>query len=214
MIRSASRSIVIADLGLGNLHSVVHALERLGIAARVADDPDKLVGAGRVVLPGQGGFRAGVAALERGWREVLVEAARRGTPVLGICLGMQLLFERSEEYAPGQGLGLISGAVRALPRPDEAAHVPTGAWRIPHMGWNQVRSRHPLVGDGDWFYFVHSYHCVPQRPEDCIATSQHGREFCAVVAHGALLGCQFHVEKSGHAGSALLAAFAAWEGIG
>lgn len=199
-------SVVVADLGSGNLRSVEKALAAVGAAVRVSADPDAIAGADRLVVPGQGAFGACAVALNRGGgalRQALKAFAASGRPYFGICIGMQLLFETSEENPDAEGLGVLPGRVRRF------ADRP--GLKIPHMGWNQTR-RGPAapdgVPDGAFYYFVHSYVPEPARPEDVALTSEHGAPFCAAVARGPLFATQFHPEKSQAAGLALLRRFA------
>lgn len=190
--------VVVVDLGLGNLHSVEHALRRAGAEPRVVSDPDQLRGAARLVVPGQGGFGEGAARLRDGFGDALRAELERGTPYFGICLGMQLLFEASEE-ASGAGLGWLTGSVRRFAASPER--------KVPHMGWSLVDG----VVDG-WFYFAHSYYCVPGDPGVVAATAEYGQPFAAAVKRGSLFACQFHPEKSHLRGARLLAAFVRGEG--
>ncbi|HET8819868.1 MAG TPA: imidazole glycerol phosphate synthase subunit HisH [Xanthomonadaceae bacterium] len=192
-------AVALVDTGAANLASVRHALERHGAAVRLARDADDLKHAPRALLPGVGAAAATMVRLrERG----LVEALRTfDRPLLGICLGMQLLHEWSEEGGVA-GLGVLPGRVRAL-RPRTAA-------RVPHMGWNALRIRRDTpwlagVRDGDHAYFVHGF-AVEAGP-DCVAACTHGDVFAAVVARGAVAGTQFHPERSGTAGARVLANF-------
>lgn len=191
--------VVIVDAGGANLGSVRHALARLGVEAPLASDAPTLRRARRVILPGVG---AAAPAMARLHELGLVETLRSlESPLLGICLGMQLLFERSEEGGV-PCLGLLPGTVRRLPG--------SPGIRIPHMGWNTLHSRRhsPLlegIADGARAYFVHSF-AVETGP-DCIASSHHGTEFSAVVARGRVAGAQFHPERSGPVGARLLANF-------
>jgi glutamine amidotransferase len=193
--------IAVLDYGMGNLRSVARAVERVGGRPEVTADPRAASRADALVLPGVGAFGACVANLRAaGLDEAVLDLARRGRPVLGVCLGLQVLFEESEE-SPGRGLGLFPGRVRRLP----------GAVKVPHMGWNEVRwvADHPLVRGlptGSYFYFVHSYAADPAR-EHTVGVAEHGREFAAAVARGSVMGTQFHPEKSGEAGLALYEAF-------
>jgi glutamine amidotransferase len=173
---------------------------------RVSADPDAIARADRLVVPGQGAFGACAVALNQGGgalREALKAFIATQRPYFGICIGMQLLFESSEENPGAQGLGVLPGRVRRF------AERP--GLKIPHMGWNQTR-RGPAapegVADGAFFYFVHSYYPEPARPEDVALTSEHGAPFCAAVARGPLFATQFHPEKSQAAGLALLRRFA------
>lgn len=194
-------SVAVVKLGVGNTASVLFALERLGADAVLTDDPVRIAEAERVILPGVGAAAAAMARIEeRGLRDVL-RAYRR--PLLGICLGQQLLYERSEE-GEADGLRLLSGAVSALPSTTE---MPS-----PHMGWSalQVEQQHPLfdgVKSGEYAYFVHSYACPVDA--NAIATARYGRAFAAAVANDNVFGCQFHPERSGAVGARILRNFLA-----
>lgn len=194
--------IAIADYGIGNLGSVTKAFRHAGAETVLSGDPEVLRGADALVLPGDGAFAATLEEVtRRGLVPVVREAAAAGRPVLGICIGMQLFFEESEEHGLHRGLGLLPGRVRRF---DEGLVVP-------HMGWNRLRRRqaHPLlegVEDGAHVYFVHSYYC--DAPEDVtIATSDYGRDFAAVAGRGSVLGVQFHPEKSQGVGLRMVANF-------
>lgn len=192
--------IAIVDLGIGNLSSVRWALERMGQEARMASDPDGVVEAAGIVLPGVGNFAAASERLrESGLRTAILERVN-AVPLLGICLGMQLLFEGSEEG--GEGLGLLCGGVRRLDPPG----LP-----VPHTGWNTVevlRSEglFSLAGSGD-AYFVHSYAVEPEDPGSISATSDYGGRFVAGVEQGNVFGVQFHPERSGAYGRLVLGSF-------
>jgi len=200
--------IVVADLGSGNLRSVEKALAAVGCDAAVTADADAVARADRLVVPGQGAFGACAAGLDRGGgalRGAVLAFLRSGRPYFGICIGMQLLFERSEENPEARGLDVFPGRVRRF------ADRP--GLKLPHMGWNATR-RGPAGGvalggipDG-FFYFIHSYYADPARPDDVALTSEHGQPFCAAVARDNVFACQFHPEKSQAAGLALLRAFA------
>jgi glutamine amidotransferase len=202
--------VVVADLGSGNLRSVEKALAAVGVTAEVTADAERVARADKLVVPGQGAFGACAAGLDRGGgalRQAVGAFIAGGRPFLGICIGMQLLFERSEENPEARGFGLLPGTVRRFTdRP---------GLKIPHMGWNRIR-RGPAGGalggaipDGAFFYFVHSYYPDPARAEDVALTSEHGAPFCAAVARDNVFACQFHPEKSQAAGLALLRGFAA-----
>ena len=205
-----TQTAVVVDIGIGNLRSVAKALEIAGdghVSVVRSHDPDVVRRADRVVVPGQGGFAACAQGLAGGLTEALTEAVKRGVPYLGICLGLQVLFEGSEE-APGvAGFGWMRGQVRKL-------HGEQGI-KIPHMGWNQLElagDGHPGLaaagGEGAWVYFVHSYHAVPEEPGVLRATAGYGpNRVTAAVARDNVLGTQFHPEKSQAAGLALLAGF-------
>ncbi len=206
-----TRTVALLDLGVGNLHSVERAL---AFAARSCGSsieirrglaPDELAAADAIVAPGQGGFSVGAAALAGGLGEVLVQELRQGTPYFGICLGLQLLFETSEEAPGAKGLGWFRGSVKALD--------PTGV-KIPHMGWNQVeavgaphRYLQALGGDGSWAYFIHSFHA--QAKEDVVvATCSHGNNLVTAAVHrDNVFATQFHPEKSQAGGLRMLTAF-------
>jgi imidazole glycerol-phosphate synthase subunit HisH len=198
--------VVVADLGSGNLRSVEKALSAVGAAVTVSGDPDAIAGAGRLVVPGQGAFGACAAALDRNGgalRQALGAFLATGRPFFGICIGMQLLFESSEENPEARGLGVLPGRVRRFTdRP---------GLKIPHMGWNQTR-RGPgatdAVPEGAFFYFVHSYFPDPAQAQDVALTAEHGAPFCAAVSRGPIFATQFHPEKSQAAGLALLRRFA------
>jgi glutamine amidotransferase len=198
--------IAIVDYDMGNRRSVEKALEHVGAQARITRDTRQLLDAEALVLPGVGAFPRGMANLERhGLPSLLLERVAEGTPLLGICLGMQLLFESSTELSERTpGLGLIAGEVRALQ---------AGTQRIPHIGWNEVRferSSQLIAGlpeSGAPFYHVHSYAAHPADAQDVIGTTQYGERFATIVARGCVYGTQFHPEKSSGDGLALLASF-------
>jgi glutamine amidotransferase len=195
--------ISIVDYGVGNLANVERALRRAGASeVRISAAPEEILSSRAVVLPGVGHF--GHCARElarRGLAGPVREARARGIPLLGLCVGMQLFFEKSEEDASATGLGLLPGTVRRL----------SGAARVPHTGWNDVRIRgaHPWLSkalDGAFFYFVHSY--APEATaESVIATTDDGEGFGSIVGGDGILGVQFHPEKSSHSGTRLLNGF-------
>ncbi|OUM99893.1 MAG: imidazole glycerol phosphate synthase, glutamine amidotransferase subunit [Paenibacillaceae bacterium ZCTH02-B3] len=195
--------IAIIDYGMGNLHSVSKAVERLGHEAVVTSSPETILRAEGAVLPGVGAFGDAMRNLrESGLDETVRRFHASGRPLLGICLGMQLLFSESEEYGPHQGLGLLPGRVVRFPNDR----------KVPHMGWNElrfVRSDPLLEGlKPGHVYFVHSYHALPEEPGDLIAVTDYGGPVTAIVGRGNLYGMQFHPEKSGTLGMALLERFA------
>jgi imidazole glycerol-phosphate synthase subunit HisH len=200
-------TVAVVDYGMGNRRSVEKALEHVGARALVTRDPAALESADALVVPGVGAFPQGMRNLTAlGLDERIRSAAGAGKPVLGICLGMQLLFERSQEHELTDGLGLLAGEVSPL----------RGAGlRIPHIGWSDVRFERPspltagLPGDGCAFYHVHSLAARPEDPADVIATTEYGERFATIVAHGNVLGVQFHPEKSSGDGLALLSNFVA-----
>ena len=195
--------IAIVDYGIGNLGSVTKGFRRAGAEVELTGDPAVLRRADALVLPGDGAFGATMAEIEkRGLVPLLHEAVAAGTPLLGICIGMQVLFEESEEHGLHRGLGLLPGRVRRF----------EGPLPVPHMGWNQLQMRQPEhllldgVKEGSHVYFVHSYFC--EAPSDVvIASSDYGREFAAIVGRDNVLGMQFHPEKSQSVGLALVANF-------
>lgn len=198
--------IAIIDYGMSNLRSVRHAFEYLGAEAQIIDSPGRIKEASALVLPGDGAFRPAMENLEaRGWLEPMLAAIASGVPFLGICLGMQLLFESSEEMGEHRGLGLVRGHVKKFPR---------GAGKIPQIGWNQLRAKpHSqfLAGlnEGTYAYFVHSYYCEPQEPSVVAAHTEYGIEYASVVEAGSVWGAQFHPEKSGADGLKMLRNFLA-----
>jgi imidazole glycerol-phosphate synthase subunit HisH len=183
--------IGIVDYGIGNLGSVIKGFRHAGASTILSDDPRVLRGADALVLPGDGAFGATMDEIRRrNLVPLLSEAVTAGKPVLGICIGMQVLFEESEEHGRHAGLGLLPGRVRRF----------QGSLPVPHMGWNQLHRRqaHPLlegIDDGAHVYFVHSYYCDAPAGVT-IAASEYGMEFAAMVGRGSLLGVQFHPEKS------------------
>ena len=199
--------IAIIDYGVGNLFSLKSSLSMIGAEAVVTGDPQVIQEADRLLLPGVGAFEDARRKLaQNGLDTLLCEEAERGKPVMGICLGMQMLFDRSFEYGEHRGLGLICGDV--VPMADK---LPAGL-KVPHIGWNALdvkRADHPLmkrVKPGDCVYFVHSYY-ASGCDEAVIATSEYGIDLTAAVAKGNVMGCQFHPEKSGEVGLNILRAF-------
>ncbi|MBO5512751.1 MAG: imidazole glycerol phosphate synthase subunit HisH [Clostridia bacterium] len=200
--------IAIIDYGVGNLFSLCSSLKSIGAEAVVTPDPAVIRAADRIILPGVGAFADAAEKLRAtGLDRVLLEEAARGKKIMGICLGMQMLFEESHEYGIHKGLGLIPGRVVPM-----AGYIPEGL-KIPHIGWNPLilkgESKHPLlkyVNEGDCVYFVHSYFAT-DCTESVIATAEYGKELTAAVAKGNVMGCQFHPEKSGGVGLSILKAF-------
>lgn len=206
--------ILVLDYGRGNLFSLGEALRQVGADFHVSGDPAEVAAAERIVFPGVGAFGDAMDGLrQRGLVEPLQAAAARGVPILGICVGCQLLLSRGEEFGSHQGLGLIPGTVARLPAP--VAGDPE-AIRIPNVGWRrlQVRAGAPVLGDlppGDMMYFVHSYAPMADDPADVAATIPvNGREIPVAVHRGSIVGVQFHPEKSGPAGLRLLGRFLAY----
>lgn len=189
--------IVIIDYGAGNLRSVKNALDRIGVPSLITDDRDVILKAEKVIFPGQGHFGACVDALkEKGLFDVIREAACT-KPFLGICVGMQLLFEKSEETVGISGLGILKGEVKKF----------SLGQKLPQMGWNRVQSVDKDRFDGQFYYFANSYFCVPEEEECVLAKSFYGESFACVVAKGQLLAVQFHPEKSGQEGMKILESF-------
>jgi imidazole glycerol-phosphate synthase subunit HisH len=205
--------VALVDLGMGNLHSVGRAIVRAASDAGVAcavdrtGDPGAILRADKIVVPGQGAFRASAAALGRGIGDALRDAIAKGTPYLGICLGLQILFDESEEAPGAAGLGVFRGRVVRL--------SPAEGVKIPHMGWNEVTILRPGAGplaafDGQRpsFYFVHSYHAVAGDPAIVAAITEHGpHRVTAAVQRGNVTAVQFHPEKSQAGGLRFLSAF-------
>ena len=200
--------IAIIDYGVGNLFSLCSSLRSIGAEAVVTPDADTIRKSDRIILPGVGAFADAAAKLRAtGLNRVLLEEAARGKKIMGICLGMQMLFEESHEYGIHKGLGLIPGRVVPM-----AGYIPEGL-KIPHIGWNPLilkgTEKHPLlryVDKGDCVYFVHSFFATDCE-ESVIATAEYGKELTAAVARGNVMGCQFHPEKSGAVGLNILKAF-------
>jgi glutamine amidotransferase len=203
--------IAIVDYGVGNLRSVQKALERVGAAAVVSSEPAVLLEVRGLVLPGVGAFGDGMAHLAaRGLVDPIRRHVAAGKPLLGICLGMQLLFDESEEMGRHHGLGFLPGRV---------VRFPEGALKVPHVGWNRIHGRADLssapgrllagIPEGAHAYFVHSYYALPGDPGDLLAATEYGLQFASVVGRGRTWGAQFHPEKSQEVGLRLLANFAA-----
>lgn len=209
------RKITVIDYGLSNLLSVQLAFRHFGALVRVTDKAEDILAAGALVLPGVGAFRDGMAGLDRlGLIEPIRQKAAEGTPLLGICLGMQMLFDESEEFGRYQGLGLIPGRVVRIPDLDSDGKPQ----RVPHISWNPLLpagGRTDFAGTalagvvpGQECYFIHSYEAKPAQVGDCLAVTRYGgREVCAAASHGSVLGCQFHPEKSGPVGLRIIKEF-------
>lgn len=194
--------IAIIDYGMGNMHSVSKAVERLGFEAEVTSDPDRIAAAEGAILPGVGAFGDAMEHLkESGLQDVVVRYAASGKPLLGICLGMQLLFTRSEEHGSHEGLNLLPGEVVRF----------RGDYKVPHMGWNKLQyvQDSPLFKDlaEGHVYFVHSYHVKPERQSDLLAATDYYQPVTAIVERDNVYGMQFHPEKSGEVGMKLLGNF-------
>ena len=197
--------VAIIDYGVGNLRSVEKAFAAAGVDAVVSTEERTLRAAERLVLPGVGAFAACMKELRaRGFDELVRERAARGTQILGICVGMQMLFDESEEFGETRGLGLLAGRVRRFGK----------ELRVPQVGWNQVVARHPAhplfegIEGGAFFYFVHSYYCAAEDRRDVLAVTEYGANYASVVARANVCGVQFHPEKSQAAGLRLLKNFA------
>jgi imidazole glycerol-phosphate synthase subunit HisH len=203
-VTAADPGIALLDYGMGNLRSVEKALEHVGAAVERTSDAERAARADALVLPGVGAFpRAMRAVADLGFDELVARRVAEGTPVLGICLGLQLLFERSDELGGADGLGLLAGEVRPL----DASGL-----KLPQIGWNAVWWRRDAAITAGLpqpcaFYHVHSFAPVPADPETVAGTATYGSEFASVVSRGNLFGVQFHPEKSGPDGLALLANF-------
>ena len=199
--------IAIVDYGVGNLFSLISSFKYIGADVLVTSQPDEIKKCDKIILPGVGAFEDARRKLsDTGLDKVIIAEAKSGKPVMGICLGMQMLFDKSLEYGEHEGLGLIRGIVRPI-----AEVIPTEL-KIPHIGWNALHfgaNKHPLfryLQEGDCVYFVHSYYAA-DCAESIIATAEYGAELTAAVADGNVCGCQFHPEKSGDVGLNILRAF-------
>jgi glutamine amidotransferase len=203
--------IAVIDYGIGNLRSAEKALQRVGLDASLTTDPAALGRVKKIVLPGVGNFGECVKKLgEQGFTQPLLAAVRAGTPLLGICVGLQMLFESSEESPKSKGLGLLKGRVRRF---SGGAFEGPEALKVPHIGWNAlefVARPHPLfngIAPGSFVYFVHSYYACPEDAGTVLASSEYGGPFCAAAGAGNVMGTQFHPEKSQTAGLAILKNF-------
>lgn len=206
--------IAIVDYGVGNLYSLKSSFAYLGIPTVVTSDKKEIENSEKIILPGVGAFRDAAKSLASyGLDTVMREEAARGKPIMGICLGMQMLFDKSYEYGEYDGLGLISGNVRPL-----AGTIPAEL-KIPHIGWNALhfpknKEKSPIfkyVDEGECVYFVHSYYAADCE-ENVIATAEYGMEVTAAAGKGNVFGCQFHPEKSGEVGMKILRAFHEYKG--
>jgi glutamine amidotransferase len=197
---------IIIDYGMGNLRSVEKAVDAVGGRSRITGDPDVVRNAVRLILPGVGAFGDAMENLRRnGLDDAIREAAKIGKPLLGLCLGLQLLFTRSEEFGSHNGLGLMQGSVLKFKE---------SGLRVPHVGWNQIEGvqPNPLLKDipeGSYFYFVHSFYVEPARSEDILRWSSYGKRFCSIACRDNVWGAQFHPEKSQEVGKRLLRNFIA-----
>lgn len=197
--------VAIIDYGVGNLRSVEKAFAATGCEAIITGDETRLRAAEKLVLPGVGAFAACMKALgERGFDRLVWERAREGTPLLGVCVGMQLLFEESDEFGSTAGLGLLRGRVRRF----------AGDLVVPQVGWNRIHQRRPHalfegIADGSFCYFVHSYYCQPADERVVAGETEYGTRYASVVAHENICGVQFHPEKSQDVGLRMLRNFVA-----
>ena len=207
--------IAIIDYGVGNLFSLQSSFKYIGEEVEVTSDPEKIRKADRIILPGVGAYEDAAAKLrDSGMAEIVMEQAKAGKPLMGICLGMQLLLEKSYEYGEHEGLGLIKGSVVPI------ADVAPKGYKIPHIGWNALSFTKDEAGqpdklfkyieEGDYVYFVHSFYATDCE-EATIATTEYGATLTAAVANGNVYGCQFHPEKSGDVGMRILKAFCEME---
>lgn len=207
-------TIAIIDYGLGNIRSIQNAIEKTGVDVCLTQDADKILIADGVVLPGVGAFKHGMEKLvEANLDTTLHQFVKTGKPLLGVCLGMQLLFDKSEEFGAAMGLGLIPGEVLRLETHD------MNCTKLPHIGWNELKhtvssnwDRTILndVNEADNFYFVHSYYVKPKNTKDILSTTIYsGFEYCSTVKYGNIYGCQYHPEKSALAGLSIMNNFVA-----
>jgi imidazole glycerol-phosphate synthase subunit HisH len=195
---------IIIDYGMGNLRSVEKAIEAVGGRPGISGIPEVIRKAARLILPGVGAFGDAMRNLrQNGLDSAIRESVSAGTPLLGLCLGLQLLFSHSEEFGSHEGLNLIPGKVLRFSDP---------GLRIPHVGWNQIEGAgtNPVLNgipEGSYFYFVHSYYVKPDKPEDILRWTEYGRRFCSIACRGNVWGAQFHPEKSQDMGKKLLGNF-------
>lgn len=195
--------LLLIDYGMGNLRSVSKALERVGFCVKVASEPEEVRRADAIVLPGVGAFKDAMENLRRlGLLKEILRHLEKGKPYFGICLGLQLLFEKSHEFGESKGLGVLEGEVVLLP----------SVVKVPHIGWNQLWKNKNSdlldeIRDGEYFYFVHSYHVVPKRKDIILTTTDYGIDFVSSVEYQNIFAVQFHPEKSQKAGLKLLENF-------
>ncbi len=195
--------LILIDYGMGNLRSVSKALEKVGFSVKVSSDPEEVKKAEVLVLPGVGAFRDAMENLRKlGLLKEILRHIERGKPYMGICLGLQLLFERSYEFGETEGFGVLEGEVLLLPP----------KVKVPHIGWNQLWGQKPSdlldnIKDGEYFYFVHSYHVVPKRQDIILTTTDYGVDFVSSIEYENIFAVQFHPEKSQKAGLRLLENF-------
>ncbi len=195
--------LLLIDYGMGNLRSVSKALEKVGFSVKVSSDPEEVKRAEVLVLPGVGAFRDAMENLRRlGLLKEILRHIEKGKPYMGVCLGLQLLFERSYEFGETEGFGVLEGEVVLLPP----------KVKVPHIGWNQLWRQKPSdllngIKDGEYFYFVHSYHVVPKRQDIVLTTTDYGIDFVSSIEYENIFAVQFHPEKSQKAGLRLLENF-------
>lgn len=212
-------TVAVVDYGMGNLHSVAKALEKVGegaVRVEVSRDPETIRAADRVVLPGVGAIGDCIGEMVRLGLDQVIREVAATKPFLGVCVGMQALVEMSAESGGTPALGILPGRVERFPE-DLTDPASGEALKVPHMGWNQVHQTrdHPLwagIAQDERFYFVHSYYVVPGEAALTAATTEHGLAFTSVVAQDNLFATQFHPEKSQHAGLALYGNFLRWDG--
>ncbi len=208
-----SQTITMIDYGASNIRSAQKAFEHIGATVELTEDPEVVVKADKLVLPGVGAFGSGMAGLNRRDLPAAIhEAVQRGVPFLGICVGMQLMFSEGHEMGVHQGLNLLPGKVIRFPEKLHTPHAPLPTLKIPHMGWNQLEPawENPLLAGvtmGDYAYFVHSYYCDPEDVTAVLAWTDYGLPFASVVAQDNLYGLQFHPEKSQSVGLRILQNF-------
>jgi len=209
---STAARVALVDYGAGNIRSVAKALERSGLTVEVTDSPGVVLAADGVVLPGAGAFADAMENLRaRGVEDAIKQSVDAGRPYLGLCVGVQVLFEEGEEHGTTPGFGIFGGRVQRFPAEDPQG----GRLRVPQIGWNEVRFQgdHPMLAylpAQDYFYFVHSYRPVPTDSSIVAGVCDYGGEFAAAVANESIFAVQFHPEKSQHAGKRLLDAYAKW----
>lgn len=201
--------IAIIDYGVGNLFSLRASLEKIGAEAALTSDEEVIRSADKIILPGVGAFEDAAKKLfSSGMADIILRETAKGKPLMGICLGMQLLFDKSYEFGVHEGLGLIKGEVKPL-----AGYIPEGL-KIPQMGWNALKIAQPdcpifkYSSEGNFVYFVHSYYGCCENSGDMAASCEYGKEVTAAVWKGNVFGCQFHPEKSSETGLKILRAFA------
>ncbi len=195
--------ILVVDYGMGNLRSVSKALEKVGFSVKISSDPEDVKRANAIVLPGVGAFKDAVENLKRmGLYGEIIRHIEKGKPYLGICLGLQLLFEKSYEFGESEGFGVVEGEVVLLPT----------SVKVPHIGWNQLWKKKPSfmlegIKDGEYVYFVHSYHVVPKRKDLILTTTDYGIDFVSSIEYENIFAVQFHPEKSQKVGLKILENF-------